>query len=126
MRIGMLALASTVSTQSISKQTAQGQITAPRKLSASTDRYATLTEQLTNRLRAFDQEKRNYVMMVVKQVQEGKLDAKLVLAIQRFAIKRNPEFPFPFFERALRYEAGKRGVNLPTVRQYASTKDSFR
>lgn len=103
--------------------TGQAQITQPRKLSATTDRSANLTEQLTNRLRAFDEEKRSYVAMVVKQVRDGKLDARLVLAVQRYAIRRNAEFPFPFFERALRYEAGKRGVNLPTVRQFASTKD---
>ena len=125
-RFGLMLLGMLVLAPAVSIQTAYGQITQPRKLSASPDRYASLTEQLTNRLRAFDQEKRNYVAMVVKLVRDGKLDAKLVLAVQRFAIKRNAEFPFPFFERALRYEAGKRGVNLPTVRQFASTKDSRR
>jgi hypothetical protein len=83
-----------------------------------------LEEQLVNRLRAFDQEKRSYVAMVVKQVESGKLDLKLVLAVERYAIRRNSEFPFPFFERALRYQAGLRGVALPTVRQYASTRES--
>jgi hypothetical protein len=111
---------------SLSTQSVDAQITEPRKLSASLDRYANLTELLTNRLRAFDLEKQGYVAMVVKKVREGKLDVKLVLAIQRYAIGRNPEFPFPFFERALRFEAGKRGVQLPTVRQFASTKDSRR
>ena len=105
---------------------AQGQITQPRVLSASQDRTANLEEQLVNRLRAFDQEKRSYIRMVVRKVEEGKLDVKLVLAIQKYAIRRNAEFPFPFFERALRFEAGRRGVYLPTVRQFASTKDSRR
>ena len=100
------------------------QITQPRILSASPDRYANLTEQLTNRLRAFDQEKRSYIAFVVAKVREGKLEARLVLAAQRYAIRRNSEFPFPFFERALRVEAGKRGVALPTVRQFASTRGS--
>lgn len=103
---------------------ASAQITQPRVLSAAPDRTANLTEQLVNRLRAFDQEKQSYIAMVVKKVDQGKLDAKLVIAIQSYAIRRNQEYPFPFFERALRYEAGKRGVALPTVRQYASTKES--
>ncbi len=103
---------------------ASAQITQARILSASPDRTANLTEQLVNRLRAFDEEKRSYVAMVVKKVDEGILDARLVIAVQSYAIQRNREFPFPYFERALRYEAGKRGVPLPTVRQYVSTKES--
>ena len=121
---GWLVLVATLLIQTATFKLASSQITEPRKLSASLDRYANLEEQLVNRLRAFDQEKRSYIKMVVKKVSDGKLDAKLVLAIQRYAIRRNAEFPFPFFERALRYEAGKRSVNLPTVRQFASTKES--
>jgi hypothetical protein len=112
--------------QAATFQTANSQITEPRKLSASLDRYANLEEQLVNRLRAFDQEKRSYIKMVVKKVSNGKLDVKLVLAVAKYAIRRNAEFPFPFFERALQFEAGKRGVVLPTVRQFASTKESRR
>jgi hypothetical protein len=47
---------------------------------------------------------------------------KLVVAIERYAIRRNPQFPFPFFERAMRIEAAKRGVTLPESRQFATTK----
>jgi len=107
-------------------QTALAQLTTPRKLSASVDPYASLQEQLVNRLRAFDEDKRRYVEMVVKKVREGKLDTRLIQAVHIYAIRRNPLFPFPFFERALRVEAGKRGVALPTVRQYASTRYSRR
>jgi hypothetical protein len=119
-----IVLLVTLLMQAVTSQVANAQITEPRKLSASSDRYANLEEQLVNRLRAFDQEKRAYIKMVVNKVSDGKLDVKLVLAIQRYAIRRNAEFPFPFFERALRYEAGKRGISLPTVRQFASTKQS--
>ena len=123
---GWLVLVATLLIQTVTFKVANAQITERRTLSASLDRYANLEEQLVNRLRAFDQEKRDYIKMVVKKVSDGKLDAKLVLAVARYAIRRNAEFPFPFFERALRYEAGKRGVKMPTVRQFASTKDSRR
>ncbi len=101
---------------------AHAQITAPRSMSATTGRYATLEEQLTNRLHATRQDQIDYVKFVVKKVQGGELDAKLVVAIERYALRRNPHFPFLYFERALRYEADKRGVPLPTVKQFASTK----
>jgi hypothetical protein len=101
---------------------ATAQITPPRILSAGVDRFANLEEQLTNRLRATSEEQRDYVKFVVKQVREGKLDTKLVVAIERYARRRHPRLPFLFFERALRYEANKRGVTLPTVKQFASTK----
>lgn len=98
------------------------QITATQRLSAAVDPIASLQEQLVNRLRAFDEEKREYIEMVVKKVREGELETRLVQAVHIYAIRRNPHFPFPFFERALRVEAAKRGVALPTVRQYASTQ----
>ena len=101
---------------------AHAQITAPRSLSAGTNRLATLEEQLTNRLRATRQDQIGYVKYVVEQVRVGKLDTKLVVAVERYALRRNPQYPFPYFERALRFEAGKRGVPLPTVKQFASTK----
>ncbi len=119
-----LAAALLLSLQAIHWSTAQ--ITESRTLSASLDRTARLEEQLVNRLRAFDQEKRSYVQMVVKRVREQELDTKLVIAVEQYAIRRNAEFPFPYFERALRYQAGKQGVELPTLRQYVSTQESRR
>lgn len=105
---------------------ANAQLTAPRKLSTTVDPMATLQEQLVNRLRAFDPDQRRYIEMVVKKVREGELSTRLVQAVHIYAVRRNPHFPFPFFERALRVEAGKLGVALPTVRQYASTRDGRR
>ena len=101
---------------------AEAQITAPRSLSASVDRYATLEEQLVNRLRATAEDQRNYLTFVVQKVREGRLDLKLVVGIERYALRRNPSLPFLFFERALKYEAGKRGVVLPPVRQFATAR----
>lgn len=101
---------------------ASAQITPPRVLSATIDRYATLEEQLTNRLKATADDQRNYIKFVVQQVKDEKLELRLVLAVERYARRRNPRLPFLFFERALRYEAAKRGVALPSVRQFASTR----
>lgn len=103
-------------------QPATAQITAGRTLSASPDPFATLEEQLVNRLRATADDQRSYLKFVVKKVREGKLDIKLVVGIERYALRRNPSLPFLFFERALKFEAGKRGVALPPVRQFATTR----
>ncbi|WP_235033222.1 hypothetical protein [Rubripirellula obstinata] len=105
----------------VSTQSASAQITPGRTLSASRDPLATLEEQLVNRLRATALDQRAYLKFVVKQVREGKLDIKLVVGIERYAIRRNPSLPFLYFERALRFEAGKRGVALPPVRQFATS-----
>jgi hypothetical protein len=81
-----------------------------------------LQEQLINRLRATRDDQQAYIIFVVEQVQKGKLEAKLVVAIERYAMRRNRRYPFPFFERALRYEAAKRGVALPPIEHFNSTK----
>jgi hypothetical protein len=104
----------------------EAQITVPRILSAKQDRVSTLREQLINRLRATREEQRAYVSFVVEQVRLGRLDRSLVVALERYALRRNSGYPFPFFERALKYEALKRGVALPPVQQFATTRASTR
>jgi hypothetical protein len=98
------------------------QITPPRKLSAEIDRFATLEEQLINRLRATRGDQQAYIKFVVDQVRKGKLEAGLVVAVERYALRRNPHYPFPFFERAIKFEASKRGVVLPPVRHFNTTR----
>ncbi|MDE0865386.1 MAG: hypothetical protein OSA98_16490 [Rubripirellula sp.] len=100
------------------------QITTPRILSAGSNRSANLEEQLVNRLRATRDDQRAYIKHVVGLTKNGKLETKLVVAVERYAIRRNSHYPFPFFERALKYEAAKRGTALPTVRNFASTRIS--
>ena len=102
--------------------TADAQISQPGKLSAGPTRVATLEEILVNKLRATRNDQRAYIKFVVKQVEQKKLKAELVLAIEKKAIQRNRFYPFPFFERAMRFEAEKRNVFLPPVRQFATTK----
>ncbi len=98
--------------------TCQAQITQPRILSATPDRYANLQEQLTNRLRATTEEKQAYIRRLVKLVRQKKLDIKLVVAIERKALEQRPAFPFPYFEQAIKIEAAKRKVIVPTVGEF--------
>jgi hypothetical protein len=101
---------------------ADAQVTMPRILSATPKRTATLEEQLVNRLRATQDQQKAYIKFLVKQVNENKLDTRLVLAIEKKALQRNPYYPFPFFERAMRFEAKKRNVILPPVQLFATTR----
>ncbi|TWU46274.1 hypothetical protein Poly51_56700 [Rubripirellula tenax] len=100
---------------------AAAQIVSPSLTVTPRDPIATLSDQLINRLHATQQDQREYLAIVLGKVKSGALDARLVVAIQRYAIKRNSSFPFPFFERAMQYEAAKRGVKLPTYHEVAST-----
>lgn len=99
------------------------QITAPRTLSADIDPVALLEEQLINRLHATTEVQRSYLRHVVKMVDEKKLSLELVVAIERYALRRNPRYAFPFFERALRFEASRRGVAIASVKHFQSTAD---
>jgi len=101
---------------------AEAQITAPRILSATPDRFATLEERLTNRLRAVAEDQRAFIRFVVGLTRQGKLDLRLIAAIERYALKRSSALPFPYFERVIRFEGDKRGLVIPPVRQFATTK----
>lgn len=85
------------------------------------NRTTSLFDQLVSRLRATTDERRSFIRFVVRQVAEERLEVQLVVAIERYAIRRNPQFPFPFFERAIRVEALKRGVTLPASRRFVTT-----
>lgn len=98
------------------------QVTSPRILSVPSGTVATLEDQLVYRLRATRDDQRAYIHYVVQRVNENELERSLVIAIERYAIRRNRGYPFPFFERALRYEAAKRGIELPTIRHFATTR----
>jgi hypothetical protein len=103
-------------------KSADAQVTEPRKLSATPTRVATLEEILVNTLRATRNDQKAYIKFLVKQVDRGKLEARLVLAIGKKAIQRNRYYPFPYFERAMHFEANKRNVFLPPVQQFATTR----
>lgn len=100
-------------------QTATAQITERRITSAVGPKVATLQEVLTNRLRATTDERQEYIRLVVAKVDQGVFDRGRILAIERYAIRKNPRMPFPYFERVMRLEAERNGVYLPPVRLLA-------
>lgn len=76
---------------------------------------AKLEDQLIVRLRATSEDRQAYIRLVVQRIEQGQFELPRVRAIERYAIKRNPRFPFPYFERAMRVEAERLGVFLPPV-----------
>lgn len=76
---------------------------------------ASLQDYLTTNLRATLPEQKQFIAAVVQQVNLNRLDNSLPIALSRYSLRRNAAFPFPFFERAMRFEAAKRGVSLPAV-----------
>ncbi len=79
------------------------------------DRTTTLRDQLVSRLRATTPSQQAFIAAVVAQVGQGRLDAGRIIAIERYARRRSGHFPFPTFERAVRFDAGRLGVALPSV-----------
>lgn len=115
-----LHLVATIILFAAATDTCQGQMIAPPAASDGT-RVATLQEVLVTNLRATRSEQREFLRRVDRAVSERRIDASLVIAVMRHSQRRNPPYPFPYFERAVRYEASKRGLNLPAVAVIAST-----
>jgi len=99
-----------------------GQIVAPTRGTAT----ASLEDQLINRLRATTEDRQAYIRLVVAQVDAGVFDRRRILALERYAIKKNSSFPFPFFERVMRAEAERVGVFLPPVQLLARSNSGTR
>jgi hypothetical protein len=107
---------------SLAGRPATAEITTAAPARSTPNRTASLEELLCSRLRATRDEQKAFIRFVVKQTKSGRLDPRLVIAIQRKAVGHNRLFPFPYFERAMRFEAAKREVHLPPVRRFATTK----
>lgn len=91
------------------------QITPTRTIAGTAQRVVGLEEQLINGLRATRDEQQAFLKTVVVLSEQGKLDKRLINAIYVWSRRRQPLYPFPFFERGLRIEAQKRGIVLPVV-----------
>ncbi|OYP33829.1 hypothetical protein [Rhodopirellula sp. MGV] len=76
-----------------------------------------LEDYLASRLRAASEDQRSYVHEIVRLIEQGRLDKKLVLALERRSRGKNPVFPLPVFERTLRFEAARRHINVPTIQE---------
>ncbi len=101
---------------------ADAQITIGPPASSGVYKTVPLEDQLINRLRATTGEQQAFIRYIASKVREGRLEPRLVLAVERYAIKRNRQLPFNFFERAIRFEASRRGVELPAVQTFVTTK----
>ena len=97
---------------------AEAQISASPTLSTSPNGRTTLEEMLVRRLRVTSNEQKAYLKFLLKQVRAGKLDVKLVLAIQHKALGKNPIIPFPYFERAMQVPEERFLINID---RYANT-----
>ncbi|TWU02302.1 hypothetical protein [Stieleria varia] len=106
----------------LAPQSAHAQLIPPPVQSTQSQQDANLEEFLTKRLRAVNDDQRTYVRTVIALINDKKLDLKLVLSIERYAQRKSSLFPLPFFERALKVEAGKRGVSVPTIREMVATR----
>ncbi|MFM9197528.1 MAG: hypothetical protein ACKOWG_17670 [Planctomycetia bacterium] len=71
-----------------------------------------LEDQLKTGLKARRPEETEFIEEVVRLVDTGRLPRKLVDSTFAWALKRRQTYPFPAFERALRLQADKLGVDL--------------
>jgi hypothetical protein len=73
---------------------------------------ADLETRLKTGLRARRPEEHRFIERVVLLVREGNLPGKLVDSTYLWAIERQQKYPYPLFERALRIQADRLGVDL--------------
>lgn len=98
---------------------ASAQITTPTNRSYGGTQTVSLEDQLINRLKATTEDRQAYIRLIAQRVDAGIIDKGRVLAFERYAIRKNPHFPFPFFERAMRAEANRLDIYLPPVKLLA-------
>jgi hypothetical protein len=75
-------------------------------------KVATLEDRLKTGLRARRPEEHRFIERVVRLVREGNLPGKLVDSTYLWAVERQQKYPYPLFERALRIQADRLGVDL--------------
>ncbi len=71
-----------------------------------------LEDQLKTGLKARRPEETEFIEEVARLVNEGELPRKLVDSTFVWAVRRRTTYPFPAFERALRLQADRLGVDL--------------
>jgi hypothetical protein len=72
----------------------------------------TLEDRLKAGLRCRRPEEFEFVALVIKYVDEGKLSKELVLGTQQWAVKQRPDAPFYYFQYGLRRRAAAIGVDI--------------
>lgn len=75
-------------------------------------RVADLQEQLESGLKARRPPEFEFIAIVVKRVEERKLTSGEVKSVFQWARRKSKDFPFPYFERAMRIIAARKNVDL--------------
>jgi hypothetical protein len=75
-------------------------------------KVADLEDRLKTGLRVRRPEEKRFIERVVQLVREGNLPGKLVDSTYLWAVERQQKYPYPLFERALRIQADRLGVDL--------------
>lgn len=78
-------------------------------------RVASLSDQLKSSLKARRDVEFKYINGVVKLVKTGRLPVKLVVETMQYARKKPTNYPFQYFQRALKLRAARLGVTVNTV-----------
>ena len=71
-----------------------------------------LRKQLTQGLRVTRDDQKAFINQIVDLVDQGKLPLGLVYATFKWARKRHPAYPFPYFQRAIQGLAKRYGIDL--------------
>lgn len=83
-----------------------------RLLSAEPKKQASLEDRLKSGLKCRRQEEFSFVGLVAQRVQTGQIPEALVLQTMQWSLKKNPKFPFFYFEFAVKKQAAALGVSL--------------
>lgn len=81
-------------------------------LGAETKEQATLEERLKSGLKCRRQDEFDFVSVVAQRVRTGQIPEALVIQTMQWSLKKNPKFPFFYFQFAVRKQANALGVSL--------------
>ena len=85
----------------------------PRRLfSAEAKEQASLEDRLNSGLKCRRSEEFAFVGVVAQRVRTGQIPEALVLQTMQWSLKKNPKFPFFYFQFAVKKQASALGVSL--------------
>src|SRR5262245_24329934 len=85
----------------------------PRRLLVAADaKEPTLEDRLKSGLKCRRQDEFDFVSIVSQRVRTGKIPEALVLQTMQWSLKKNPKFPFFYFQFAVKKQANALGVSL--------------
>jgi len=106
---GTLLLAITLDIQPTAGQSA-GELQRERGQFA--QQTANLQQELESKLKARRTAEFAFIARVVTRVESGDVPLSLVRTLVRWARRKHPDYPFPYFQRGLRTVATQLGLNL--------------